>query len=87
MTREQFAAILYRWMVGDEELELEDALAEFPDADTVSNYAVDAVNWAVNAGLISGIAQDDVAYLAPQGNTTRAQAAAILYRLMYGNTV
>lgn len=38
------------------------------------------MRWAVGAGLIGGIEKDDIKDLAPQGNATRAQVAAILQR-------
>jgi len=50
----------------------------YPDAASVSGYAVKAVNWAVAEGLINGM---DGA-LNPRGTATRAQAAAILYRYL-----
>ena len=44
------------------------------------NWALDGVKWAVGSGLISGIEKNGVKDLAPQGNATRAQMAAILQR-------
>ena len=52
-------------------------LAVFTDADKISAYAVDAMNWAVGQGLINGMGDGTVA---PQGQAIRAQAAAILHR-------
>ncbi len=75
ITREQIATILYRY--AEAEAVTEDALADFADADKVSAWAVEAVNWAVSAGLINGM---DETTLAPQGNATRAQIATILMR-------
>jgi len=79
ITREQIAAILYRY-AGAEAVE-EDSLKDFVDADKVNAYAVDAMNWAVSVGLINGM---DDATLAPQGNATRAQIATILMRYCEG---
>lgn len=79
ITREQLAAILYRY-VGYKGLSAEaaeDNLAGFPDVARVSGYAVSALNWAVGAGLINGTADGT---LNPQGSATRAQVAVILYR-------
>ncbi len=75
ITREQIATILYRF--SEAEAVEEAALADFADADKVSDWAVEAMNWAVSVGLINGVAEDT---LAPQGNATRAQIATILMR-------
>ena len=79
ITREQMAAILYRYAQskGMASMALTDNLAVFTDADKVSAYAVEAMNWAVGQGLINGMGDGTVA---PQGQAIRAQAAAILHR-------
>ncbi len=74
ITREQIAAILYRYAGAEA---AEDALAGYADADKVSDWAYDAMNWAVSAGLINGITETT---LAPQNSATRAQIATILMR-------
>ena len=53
-----------------------DALAGFPDADAVSDWAVDAMNWAVANGVITGGDKG----LDPQGQATRAELATMLAR-------
>ena len=75
ITREQIATILYRY-TGSEKVE-GDYLADFADADKVSAYAVDAMNWAVANGLITGTTETT---LAPTATATRAQIATILMR-------
>ena len=75
ITREQIATILFRF-TGAEKVE-EDALKGFTDAATVSDWAVDAMNWAVSTGLITGMENNT---LAPQATATRAQIATILMR-------
>ncbi len=70
ITREQLAAMLWRY-VGSPETA--GSLTAFGDADSVSDYAVDAMTWAVEEGLINGINDN----LLPQGNATRAQVATI----------
>ena len=77
ITREQMAAILYRYAgyKGFDTEILGDA-AGFSDGNKVSPYAVDAVNWAVGTGLLQGSNH----MLSPAGGATRAQAAAILMR-------
>ena len=79
ITREQMAAILYRYAMGKQLASpaLTDNLAVFTDADKISAYAVEAMNWAVGQGLINGMGDGTVA---PQGQAIRAQAAAILHR-------
>ena len=56
-------------------------LDSFSDAASVSDYAEDALVWAVGEGLINGVEQaDGTVKLDPTGNATRAQIATILYR-------
>ena len=84
ITREQIATMLYRYAIyqwsvvsgqGTEDEGDGDVL--FSDADKISSYAREAMNWAVSAGLINGMGDGTVA---PQGTATRAQVAAILMR-------
>ena len=79
ITREQMAAILFRYAQGKgmASVTLAQNLAGFTDAANISAYAVDAMNWAVGQGLINGMGDGTVA---PQGQAIRAQAAAILHR-------
>lgn len=79
VTREQMAAILYRYAQykGQETGNADANLAVFADANTVSSYAVPAMNWAVKNGLISGTSATT---LSPNGSATRAQVATILMR-------
>ena len=79
ITREQMAAMLYRYAQyqGMEMATLEENLAGFADADKISGYAVQAMNWAVGQGIMGGYGDGT---LGPQGNATRAQAAAMLQR-------
>ena len=83
ITREQFAAILHRYTrLLDPELGAEGALDDFPDAALVSDYAADAMAWAVGEGLITGVSAAGGVYLRPQNNTTRAQFATIVSRYL-----
>lgn len=79
VTREQMAAILYRYAQykGQETSTDQSGLEHFTDVNTVSSYAVPAMNWAVQNGLISGTSTTT---LTPTGNATRAQVATILMR-------
>ena len=80
ITREQMATILFRYaqMIGAN-VSKRDDLKRFKDASAVSDWAKDAMQWAVSAGLINCITSDG---LVPSGNTTRAQAATLLMRFI-----
>ena len=52
-------------------------LSAFPDVEKVADWAKTPVEWAVNAGLISGVAKDGKNYLDPNGTATRAQATVM----------
>ena len=82
ITREQFAAILYRYTAkyAPDATGNAASLAAYPDAGSVSAYARDAMAWAVGNGLIKGLPHDKTDYLEPGGSTTRAQVATILMR-------
>ena len=78
LTREQLAVFLYRYATRylGKEAPCDGDLSQFPDVDEVSNYALDALAWAVGAGLVNG--KDGK--LAPLDKTNRAEVATILYR-------
>ena len=79
ITREQIATMLYRY--AGAEAAKEDKLPAFPDAAKVSDWAKEALNWAVASGLINGVADaNGTANLEPQATATRAQIATILMR-------
>ena len=80
ITREQLAAILYRY--DGEQAVAEDVLSAFSDAGKVSNIAKEAMNWAVANGLINGIGNGASATLSPTASASRAQFATILMRYM-----
>lgn len=76
ITREQLATMLWRYAgspAGD------GALSSFKDSASVNSYAVEALRWAVDEGLIFGTG---TGMLAPQSNATRAQVATILKRFV-----
>ncbi len=83
ITREQMAAILYRYAAyrGDD-MTTDADLAAFPDEKTVSAYACEPLAWAVDRGLINGVAQGGESWLEPQAGATRAQVATILMRFL-----
>ena len=77
ITREQFAAILYRYaqFKGYDTTQGGMAVREFSDYENISDYARPAMAWAVNAGIMGGM---DDGTLMPQGKATRAEAATML---------
>ena len=83
ITREQMAAILYRYTkFKGLTLNGGDYAEEYPDIDKVSPYAAEAMRWANAEGLINGMGSGNAVILAPQGNATRAQVAAIFMRFV-----
>ena len=78
ITREQLAAMLYRYAVSKGMVKgpATADLSVFADANSVSSYAVEAMQWAVSTGLIGGMDGK----LNPQGSATRAQVATMLMR-------
>ena len=79
ITREQLATILYRnAKQKGYGVSKSAALTAFSDADKVSGYAAEAMQWAVAEGLLQG----SNGKLNPQGSATRAQVATILMRFM-----
>ncbi len=79
-TREQIATILYRY--DGSNAVAEDHLAVFSDAEAVSGFAVEGLNWAVANGLINGVAQADGTILDPTNTANRAQIAVIIMRYL-----
>ena len=82
VTREQLTTILYRYTAykGESTAAFSGNLNRFKDAASVSNYAVDAANWAVGEGIINGSGD----LFMPKSNATRAQVAAIIHRYLAG---
>ena len=79
-TREQIATILYRYanLIGLD-TSAKGELSSFADGGDTSDWAEDAMAWAVGAGLFRG---DETGALDPGGTATRAQVAAIFERLV-----
>lgn len=80
ITREQMAVILYRFAqtTGMDTTQGSMTLREFADSDSVSDYAVTAIQWAVNTGIMQGSNGN----LMPKNSCTRAQIVTMLYRLL-----
>lgn len=78
ITREQMAAILYRYaQFKGYDVSVKADLSVYTDAAQIGSYATDAMAWANGAQLITGTSATT---LTPAGNATRAQVAAILMR-------
>lgn len=80
ITREQLAAMLWRYAASPE---TGGDLSAFADGDDTSDWAQQAMSWAVAQGLITGVDSDR---LAPRGPATRAQTATILMRFAQSET-
>lgn len=82
LTREQLASILWRY-AKSEGLDITSgaatSLAAYSDAAKVSAYAADALKWACGNGIINGMGDNT---LAPAGNASRAETAAMLQRFL-----
>lgn len=78
ITREQLAAIFYRYAQykGYDTTQGGMAIREFDDYESISDYAMGAMAWAVNTGLVKG----DRNLLYPKGTATRAELAALFHR-------
>ena len=80
VTRAQVVTMLYRFAKaqGMDTTQGGMAIREFDDFDAVPAYALEAMDWAVNAGVLKG----DNNRLLPQDNCTRAQFGTMLYRAL-----
>ena len=79
VTREQFAAILYRYAQYkkyDVSVGEDTNILSYADAQSVSAYAIPAMQWAGGAGIVNG----SNGKLNPQNNATRAEVATMLMR-------
>ena len=80
VTREQLAAILYRYAVYkgyDVSIGEDTNILSYADFADLSEYAIPAMQWACGAGIVNGTSEST---LTPQGEATRAQVAAMLMR-------
>ena len=74
MTREQLAAILWRY-AGSPDAE---SGAAFADESAIASWAVSAVDWAQTNGYVNGVAEDQ---FGPNSGVTREQLVTILFRM------
>lgn len=80
VTREQLAAILYRYAQYkkyDVSVGEDTNILSYNDAQSISSYAIPAIQWACGAGVVTGKSGNK---LDPKGNATRAEVAAMLMR-------
>ena len=78
ITREQFAAVLYRYALAKGyDVSAKADLGAYDDGTLVGGYASDAMAWAIANGIIKGVGGNR---LDPLGNATRAQLATMLMR-------
>jgi len=83
ITREQMVTIMFRYAKYkgyDVSVGENTNILSYGDAYDVAEWAIPAMQWACGSGMIQGIADGSTMNLVPQGNATRAQAAAILQR-------
>ena len=78
ITREQVATILYRYMGSPSVIGANSTLSKFKDVNRISSFAKTPVAWAVQEGIISGMADGRVA---PTEGASRAQIASIIHRM------
>lgn len=83
ITREQLAVMLYRYAQykGYDTAQGGMAIREFGDFDSISEYAMEAMTWTVNTGIIGGYSDNT---LGPQNTATRAQVAKMLMKFIVG---
>ena len=84
ITREQIVAIMHRYAEykGYDVTQGGMLIREYSDYENISDYALNAMTWSVNIGMLSGRGNNN---LAPQSYATRAEVAAILERFIKAN--
>ena len=76
VSREQLATMLYRYAGNPS---VSGNIYGFADAEKVSDWAKDAMTWAIQNGIITGMGDDTIS---PQSNATRAQVATMIMRFV-----
>lgn len=76
ISREQLVTMLWRYLGAPA---VDNGLSGYPDRDQISGYAQEAMRWAVENGIVSGLSDGS---LNPQGQATRAQVAQMLKNLI-----
>lgn len=84
VSREQIVSLLFRYAkYKGYDTTASASLSAFPDRNDTSAYAVSAFQWAVSAGIISGIRDSSGTYLAPRDTATRAQVATMIVQFIH----
>lgn len=84
VTREQLATILYRYMQKKEPEKISSAdILSYADTESISEYALPALKWAVNSKIINGKSEN---LLCPSDFSTRAEVATMLMRFCERNS-
>lgn len=80
VTRQDAVVIFYRMLKNyyNRDVSSSVSLSGYADADKISDYAVDAIMWATDVGMLNGIPAGDALYVQPGGSLSRAQAAKLL---------
>lgn len=91
VTREQLAAILYRYanlmekagidIIENENVDGDPDIADAEDYSSISQYAINGLSWCVDSSVIYGVSEDALV-IEPKGNATRADAATMIYRFI-----
>lgn len=82
ITREEMVKMIVGgWLINNERPQWI-TMAQFSDKQAVSDWAKDYIDIAVTLGLVKG---DNEGRFNPKNNTTRAESAAVIYRLLYLN--
>ena len=82
ITRQELVTMLYRYIKTKRvDMSLKGDVSSFADGGEVAEWAKEAVEWALGAGLISGRNINGQLLLAPAGNSQRSEMATVLMRL------
>ncbi len=81
ITREQLATLLYGYAnMKGQDVSGKESLEVFGDNEKVSDWALEALQWAVDSGIMSGVPQEDGSLnLEPKSTATRVQCATMIY--------
>ena len=78
LTREQFACVIANAAGADLDAADSSAMSKLPDAGAVSDWAEDAMAWAVDLGVINGVETDNGRELQPGRTISRSEMAAMI---------
>ncbi len=83
LTREQAVTMMYRFFGEDQTGSAENTIHAFVDYNQIDSYALEAVNWAVEQGILTGkLDENGNMIISPREDITREQVAAIIMRCM-----